>query len=261
MLTTKAFAELCNTTKKTLIHYDRIDLLKPHTRQGVFRLYEPKQVLVFQKIVLLKSFGVHLHDIPKYLKRDNLLLSLLENQKENMEVQKEILHKRIQKAKEFISSLNKYHVLVNPVIKSVKPYWIYGLEKKGRYVDIQEHQKEVFQILGDKQYEHAGLTIFNDNVFSPEKAHMFTGIYMGKEKPASISKLELIHVVEHKVLTYTHVGSYSYMSYIWQILSKYFVENKLIHHPHLKSREIYWRGSLAEGKEDNYVTELQIPLS
>lgn len=260
MLTTMAFARLCRTTKKTLIHYERIGLLKPYKREGIFRLYQPKQVLVFQKIILLKSFGVSLHDIPAYLNTDKKLVTLLNEQEKVMEVEVKKLKNHIQKIQEYYDSLRRFGSIINPSIKIMHPYWMYSLEKKGRYIDIKAHQEEIFSLLADSKYQHPGLTVFKDTEFSPNDARMETAIFMGDKKPANISKLNLIQVPEHRVVSYTHIGSYSYLSYIWQILSKYLQNSNLQQHLSLNPREIYWRGSLAEIDEDNFVTELQIPL-
>ncbi|MFC1790661.1 MerR family transcriptional regulator [Patescibacteria group bacterium] len=67
MLKTKAFAQLCDTSKRTIIYYDQIGLLKPIRRRGIYRLYHHRQVLKYQKIYLLKSFGLTLKEIKTYL--------------------------------------------------------------------------------------------------------------------------------------------------------------------------------------------------
>ena len=53
LLTTKEFAVLCKTTKRTIIHYDQIGLLKPYMREETRRLYTTQQVIVFEKIALV----------------------------------------------------------------------------------------------------------------------------------------------------------------------------------------------------------------
>lgn len=260
MLSTKAFAEICDTTKKTIIYYDRIGLLKPQIRKHNFRYYQPKQALIFQKIALLKSFNLTLKEIKPYIRRNDLLINLFSNQVKTLEQQKNILEKRINKAKEFTDSLKNQNLLIAPKIKTVNPYWIYALKKQGRYVDIASHQREVFQLAGDKYYHFPGITIFHNQGYSPHDAKMTTGVYLGDSKPQSKPELQTIIVPEHKTISYTHIGSYSYLSYIWQFVDQYMIEHKLKYHPDLDCREIYWRGSLAEKNEENLVTELQIPI-
>ncbi len=260
MLFTKEFAEICDTSKKTIIHYDRIGLLKPSRRRGIFRLYEPKQALIFQKITLLKQFGVKLKDIKIYLHRNDLLQALFEKKDKEMTEQKKILEKRIQKAKEFVSSLKTNHLLISPKIKHISPYWIYSLKKQGRYVDIASHQREVFERVGDNTYHYPGMTIFHNKEYAPHDSTMTTCVHLGNAKPKTVAGVDLAQVPQHKTLSYMHIGSYSYMSYVWQFMDTYVTENHLKRLPELDCREIYWRGSFVEQNEENLVTELQIPL-
>ena len=62
------FARLCQTTKETLRHYDRIGLLKPvTTAQNGYNLYSPLQIADFFLIVALQNSGCSLHEIGEYL--------------------------------------------------------------------------------------------------------------------------------------------------------------------------------------------------
>jgi len=209
MLSTKAFAEICDTTKKTIIHYDRIGLLKPHRRHHNFRFYQPKQALIFQKIALLKSFNLTLKEIKPFIRRNDLLLNLFTNQVKTLEKQKNILEKRINKAKEFADSIKNQNLLITPKIKTINAYWIYALKKQGRYVDIASHQREVFQLAGDKYYHFPGITIFHNESYSPHDSKMTTGVYLGDTQPQPKLGLQIIAVPEHKTVSYAHIGSYS----------------------------------------------------
>lgn len=260
MISTQSFAELCDTTKKTIIYYDNIGLLKPASRRGRNRLYNPKQVLTFQKIVLLKSFGLALSEIKKYLHRDKALKQLFLNQQFQLKKQKVILEKRLAKIKEFADNLKRGKPMVVPKIKIVKPYTIYGIEKIGRYVDIAEHQRELFTLIGDTKFKQVGITIFHEPYFSPERTHMISGAVIEDKEPKEIEGVKMIKVSSYKAVSYTHVGPYSYMSYIWQFLNKYLKENNLKIHPKLGYREFYIVGGLREANEENFVTELQIPI-
>jgi DNA-binding transcriptional MerR regulator len=260
MITTQAFADLCGTTKRTIIYYDRIGLLEPSSHRGRNRLYQPKQVLTFQKILLLKSFGLTLTEIKNYLHKSKALRQLFLRQQSQLEVQKAILEKRIARLKEFSSNLKKGRLLVVPKIKKVKPYVVYGIERIGRYVDIEKYQKQVFTLIGDTEFKRTGITIFYNLDFSPEKARIFTGIVDENKAIRRIKGLKAIEIPPYKAVSYIYVGPYSYMSYIWQFLDKYIQENKLKRNPKLKDRELYIVGRLKEPNEENLVTELQIPI-
>ncbi len=260
MLTTQEFADLCNTTKKTVIHYDRIGLLKPAKLKNQNRLYLPKQVLIFQKITLLKSLNLTLKETKQYLKNDSALSKLFAERKTKITKEKDELIKKITKLDEFISSLKSDKSLITPKIKVVKPYTVYGLNKTGRYVDIDSHQKELFSLVGNTRRDSVGLTIFYTPNYSPDGSEMTTGVLLKNKPSKEIKGLQLIKVPEHRVASYTHVGPYSFMSYIWQYMDKFVKEKSLKRNPDLATREFYRVGPLKEKDEYSYVTELQIPI-
>lgn len=59
----KEFAQLCGTTKDTLLHYDEIDLLKAQRDNYGRRLYKNEQFFDFEVIQILKTAGTSLSDI------------------------------------------------------------------------------------------------------------------------------------------------------------------------------------------------------
>lgn len=59
----KEFAQLCGTTKDTLLHYDEIDLLKAQRDNYGRRLYKNEQFFDFEVIQILKTAGISLSDI------------------------------------------------------------------------------------------------------------------------------------------------------------------------------------------------------
>lgn len=63
-LTTGEFAKLCNTTKETLFHYDRENLLKPkHLSENGYRYYGAEQFFDFDMIAMLKDAGSSLKEV------------------------------------------------------------------------------------------------------------------------------------------------------------------------------------------------------
>jgi DNA-binding transcriptional MerR regulator len=260
MLTTQEFADLCSTTKKTIIYYDTIGLLKPTKLNNQNRLYLPKQVLTFQKITLLKSLGLTLKETKQHLKSDSTLPKLFSTRKTELTKERDKLINKINKLDEFVSSFQSGSNLIIPEIKTIKPHLVYGLDISGRYIDIAKYQQKVFSIVGDKQDIEAGLTVFYTPTYSPHQSKMTTGVVV-KHKPNSVIKeLQLIKVPEYKAVTYTHVGPYSFMSYIWQYMDNFVKEKKLKRHPELATREFYRVGPLKEKDEYSYITELQIPI-
>ena len=98
-INTSAFAKLCNTNKRTLIHYDEIGLFQPaYTDERGYRYYSESQCDVFFTISCLKDLGMPLKEIKTYIdnRNPNDLTTLLLEQKQK--VQQELLYlQRIEK--------------------------------------------------------------------------------------------------------------------------------------------------------------------
>ncbi len=234
--------------------------MKPFRRKGTFRLYNPNQVLTFQKITLLKSFNLTLSQIKDCLNKTSGLKDIFTKQYSNLNDKKAALEKRIAKLQEFLNNLENNKPLIVPGIKKVKSYSFYALLKTGRYVDIAKHQRELFNLVGDKGYQNVGLTVFLTRGYAPDQSRMISGRMVNSEYPKELKGVKIITVPQHKTVSYIHIGPYSYMSYIWQFLDRFVSENKLKIHPELAAREFYLLGGLREKNEDNLVTELQIPI-
>ncbi|WP_027703162.1 MerR family transcriptional regulator [Metaclostridioides mangenotii] len=96
---TGEFARLCNVNKKTLFHYDNIDLFKPErVLSNGYRYYSHYQLELFNVIYTLKTIGMSLIDIKSFInKRDaQSVIELFEYQTKEVEKEIKIL-KRIQK--------------------------------------------------------------------------------------------------------------------------------------------------------------------
>jgi DNA-binding transcriptional MerR regulator len=259
MLSTKEFANLCSTSKKTILHYHKIGLLKPAQQNGLNRLYEPKQVLLFQKIFMLKSFGFSLEEI-KNLLNEKDLQSVFSQKKQKLADQQKTLQKKLKTINSYLNNFKNQNSFINPKIKTVGPYHIYAMKKVGRYIDINSYDREISQKIGDKNYKKVYLTIFNTQAYAPQKSDMLVGAIMGKSNLEPIEGLKIIKIPKQKVLVYTHIGSYKYMSFFWQFIIETFHKKKLKPNPDFPNRELYLHGELANFSEDDLVTELQIPI-
>ena len=264
MLTTKQFADLCSTTKKTIIHYDRINLLRPasynKSLHTTFRLYEPKQVLVYQKIYMLKSFGLSLAKIKESVNDKKCFEKVFKERKEFLSREKMKLETKLKRLSEHVNSLENGKSLVSPKIKNVKPYYIYAIERTGRYIDIKRFDKELSELINDPNFKYSYVTIFKKQIFSPDRDDMIIGAVVGNKKPKEIKDVTILKMEGYKTLSYIHIGSYSFLSFIWQSLDKYVQDYNLKRDPKNPVREFYIRGGLIEPNEDNLITELQIPI-
>ena len=105
-LTTGAFARLCNTTKETLFHYDRLNLLKPkHVSGNGYRRYGLEQYFDFDFITMLKDTGSSLREIREYMHstQSEDFLALLEAKHQVVKKEKERLAQREQMLQDMVA--------------------------------------------------------------------------------------------------------------------------------------------------------------
>lgn len=106
-MTTGEFARLCDTTKDTLFHYDRIGLLKPDTvGENGYRLYSLNQYYVFSVIWLLKEAGTPLAQIRDYMENQEApqFLALLKENRQRVEGERIKLDKMLAQIQDYIKA-------------------------------------------------------------------------------------------------------------------------------------------------------------
>ena len=105
---TGEFAKLCKVHKKTLFHYDDIDLFKPEkVNENGYRYYSEYQVESFNVISTLKDLGMPLKDIKDFMDKRNPQRTIELFEHETKEIDKEI--ENLKRIKEFI--YNKIKVI------------------------------------------------------------------------------------------------------------------------------------------------------
>lgn len=107
-LSIKQFAEMCRTTKHTLIHYDEIGILKPdYVGENSYRFYSLNQAGTYDVISFLKEMGLTLKEIQAYLEEQNIIQFLellrqkeaeLETERKQLEIRKKMLGNMIASA-------------------------------------------------------------------------------------------------------------------------------------------------------------------
>lgn len=95
----KELSKLTKVSVKTLLHYDKIDLLKPSVRlPNGYRLYSEKDLMKLQQILALKFFGFELSHI-KLLMQEEI------NIFDHFRVQQKFLEQKIQSMQEASQTL------------------------------------------------------------------------------------------------------------------------------------------------------------
>lgn len=88
------FAALCQTTKETLRHYERVGVLKPsHTSDAGYKLYEPSQIVDYWLVSALQSAGLTLAQVQQHLNTlsNAKLEAILAQSVENLAAEREAL--------------------------------------------------------------------------------------------------------------------------------------------------------------------------
>ena len=110
MLTTGAFAKLCKTTKETIFHYDRENILKPrYEASNGYRYYSLDQLWDFESIATLKDIGSSLKEIRYYLQdtEPERLLAFLQEKDSALDEEIERLLQRKLFLSDMLSSLRE----------------------------------------------------------------------------------------------------------------------------------------------------------
>ncbi|GAA0109485.1 MerR family transcriptional regulator [Clostridium sp.] len=231
--TTGEFAELCGIKKKTLFHYDDIDLFKPEkVMSNGYRYYSKYQLEVFNVISVLKEIGMPLKEIKKFLDKRNPenTLQLLKYEKE--QVEKEIHNlKRIQKLLEVKLNLievginstselvleekeEEYIVLSNPVNETEDDY------------DIETYTEHIkYCIDNDLDYGYpVGSIINKENLINrrfDKYSYYFSKVREKKKYKDLVLKPKGLYLVG-----YSH-GYYDKVYKVYEKMIKYIEENNL----------------------------------
>lgn len=136
------FAKSVGTTKHTLFHYDKLDLLKPEiVLENGYRYYSVSQINVFLVIELLKELDMPLKDIKSYMdKRDPHTFIQLLNEEE------EIIEDKIKKLKKLKKRVSEQKIF----LKSI-------LEEDLREIQIKYFPKQYLFLKNIKSYDNKAM--------------------------------------------------------------------------------------------------------
>lgn len=115
---TGEFARLCNVHKKTLFHYDEINLFKPEKiMDNGYRYYSQNQLEVFNVIYTLKEIGMPLKAIKIFMdeRTPQKVIELFEHETEQIEKEIENLKKKQQLMATKIKLIKEGLVSIGPL--------------------------------------------------------------------------------------------------------------------------------------------------
>ncbi|HUW21699.1 MAG TPA: MerR family transcriptional regulator [Candidatus Bathyarchaeia archaeon] len=242
-ITTGEFAKLANTTKRTILFYGEKGVLKPvRINSKKYRYYKEQQVLDYQMILLLTTFGVSLDEIKLYLKRRGSLPELFNDKKALIKKQIDELQFNLRNLEKFLNNLKTNGTMVDPKIKILSPFGVYYTDKEGPYAKIGEYCQELSDMFENKGSSFTTLALFEDPTYQPKQSRIKVGVLANEAMRVKEQYKDVVKHMEYnpgKVITYTHNGSGSLLSLFWKELEKYCKLNNLKIKKDIPDFEIY----------------------
>lgn len=261
------FAKLNRITISTLRHYDAINLLKPVRIEEAtgYRYYSAEQMPYLSRILRLKEMGFSLDEITLIMEGDGdkdglmRLLSLRQTQIQDNIAREE---ERLINLKDFMRDLKQEGNAMeyNILLKKTDSIKVAGLRD---FISGYTEQGPLWEELVSYINENHGkivppcIAIYYDNkgsesLVDAEVLESISGDLKGNER-ITVRYLESVEAA-----CVVHKGSYGKLGQAYNALSAWIEEKDLkIAGP---QRELYLKGEWDSDSEEEYITEIQIPV-
>lgn len=243
LITAGELAKLAGTTKRTIHFYDEKGVLKPaKVTKSKYRLYEERQILDYQMILLLSTLGVSLEEMKQFLKKGGNLSALFNDKRALIETEIDSLEFNLRNLTKFQNNIAANGTMVNPEVKIVPSFGVYYIEKEGSYAKIGEYCAELRSMFSIQGENFTTLSIFEEQGYRPKKSRIKIGALSSgnmRIKSEFRGVVKFFQFKPGKVLTYTHNGSGSLLSFFWKELEKYSAIQKLKVRTNFPDFEIY----------------------
>ncbi len=268
------FAKLCGLSVETLYHYEAMKLLQPVKTDGEngYRYYDASQLITVNKILAFKDAGCSLAEIARVLSTDPsvaTLVTLLQEKAGLMEdalkahtARLERLHTNI-----FLLKNGGIPVMHDIALKRVEPILAATIRKsfhKSRFdeeleamwADVNRH----ITAMGGRRtvpcmmlYHVGWWNLQEDGQLDVEVAEPLTTQIKDSDSVA-------VHTLpaEARMACVVHKGPFSTIGKTFEALFAWIRENGYT--PSGPLREIYHKGDFATDDENEYITELQVPV-
>ncbi len=263
------FARLNRVSIKTLRHYDSLGLLQPEKIDNFtgYRYYSASQMPRLNKILALKDVYFSLEEIALILDRNmstEQIQTLLEIK--HMEIAERIRteQERLSRVKNLLKICKQEAYLMNYdiVIKEIEPIQVASIRD---FIPSYSEQGHLWEELGKyiEKYEVKVLpgcmVIYHDNGYRDERidAEIIEPI-AGSFPDSDRIKCRVLEGVK-EMATVVHKGTYQSLHMAYTAVCKWIEENgyEIIAAP----RELYLKGEWITNDPNEYITELQFPVS
>ena len=268
------FSKLCGLSIDTLYHYEKMKILEPARVDHYtgYRYYEASQLVTVNKIMALKDANFSLEEIAAVLNK-NLplpsLISLLENKSLILE---EELHKELNRLERLRTNIflikNGGIPQMNEItIKSVEPILIASIRRSFHSDRFDEELTDMWAKVNEHIDKMGGRrTIPCMMIYHRGWGDLDSTSTLEVEVVEPITKnlleSDTVKVYElpafTKMVCIVHKGPFSTISGTYEALYDWIRQNEYkICGP---LREIYHKGEWITDNQEEYITELQIPI-
>lgn len=277
LLSIGEIADVCNVSQKTLRHYDSIGLLKPILvkPENGYRYYSNWQITRIMTIKELQSAGISLSEIKMCLRKCGSDLNL-QDIYNIIEIQETKIIKQIQTSYtnlEKIKSFKQQYKKINEAFMEVENSKVILKKFDRRRIIFKEYSgsynkkvfsvyyKELAESLSKKGYSFSAITTFPMAIYQNIFNDLIMNVKIGFEIDAVYwdNDFKILDIPESYYASYIYKGNYSVArKEAYSYLYKFIKENN--YQVDGESIEIYYITQNITVKQDDFITEIQIPI-
>lgn len=264
MLKIGEFSKLSKTTIKTLRYYDEISLLKPvFVDDNGYRYYEIEQLNDLLKIVELRKLDMSIQGIKDIL-NSNDVQSILKDHQSKLENELDIKQHQISLLKKYIAKAKKGDFMEKYIAKEIVVPENIVYYKHGTIDSMADILNFVLSA-GEECKKN------NPNLICKDYCYITYTAKEYKEKDVELEYAEAVkdYGIESEnikfrkdpeitAISVMHKGKYENLSKAYAFALNYVKEKGYSIAGAI--REVYIHGCWDEKNEDNYLTEIQIPI-
>jgi DNA-binding transcriptional MerR regulator len=238
-ITAGELAKLAGTSKRTILWYEELGILTPiKVDKNNYRYYGEEQVLEFQMIHLLTTLGVTLKEI----KEKNNLKMLFGEKRKSIKSKIAELQFSLKNLDKFGANLRKNQTMIQPEIKTLKPFEVYFIKRVCSYIKIGNYCQELADMFANKGKNFVTMAIFENPTYQPKKSIIKIAVLAKADQEIKTKYKDVVKKMEFnpgKVATYTHNGDGKLLSLFWKELEEYCRLNKIEVRHDVPDFEIY----------------------
>ncbi|MGG7176830.1 MerR family transcriptional regulator [Clostridium paraputrificum] len=267
MYTIGMFSNINKITTKTLRHYDEIGLLKPAVVDKFtgYRYYTTDQLPKLHEIITLKQMGLALQDIKEVIENTKALELFLKLKEEEILKNMESEKIKLAQIKSFYNMIKgdvKY--MYTPVIRELPEVIVASMRQVVKsyndffYLCPKVMGKEMGRLGCKCAAPEYCFNIYHDGEYKEKDIDVeICEAVTELKEDTEIIKFKVINKVE-KAVCVLHKGPYSRLREAYIFAFKWIEENNynVIDNP----RESYIDGIWNKDTEENWLTEIQIPI-